>query len=93
MALTVHTEWNMPLEGADLDAEKHEAFANFAMSLVQEEAPDLYYFLDATDAHVLVGVGVFSFTMPFQPGELFDVEEVAQKINFLPWAEPNEAMH
>lgn len=93
MALDVRTEWNTPIDGSEPDLAKHEAFADFALSLIRQESPWLYRFLDGTNAQLLVGVGIFAFSMPSTPGIWFDVDQMAEHINLLPWAEPHEVKH
>ncbi|MDP9892593.1 hypothetical protein J2W32_000963 [Variovorax boronicumulans] len=93
MALEVHTEWDTPIDGSAPDLAKHEAFADFALSLIRHESPWLYRFLNGANAQVLVGVGICAFSMPATPGIWFELDQMAEQINLLPWAEPHEVRH
>ncbi len=92
MALQVFTEWGAPL-AQTIDTAKHEAFARYAMSVIEQTRPALLHFLDATDAKVIVSQEVFSFSMPCVPDKWFSDEEVANSLKLVPWAEPHEAQH
>lgn len=92
MTCTLHTEWSDPVDPRDeIDTERHEIYAAFALDVVEKALPSLLSFLDATDAKVLAGTHFFSYST--SPGEWVDVPEIAGRLNLLPWAEPHETMH
>lgn len=92
MGLQVFTEWGAPIAQA-IDSAKHEAFALYAMSVIEQTRPDLFHFLNATCAKVIVSHGIFSFSMPSIPEKWFGDDEIANSLKLLPWAEPDEAKH
>lgn len=92
MGLQVYTEWCAPI-AQTIDSAKHQAFAEYAMSVIEQTRPDLLHFLEAADAKVIVSQEVFSFSMACAPDKWFGDDEVANSLKLLPWADPHEAQH
>lgn len=92
VAMQIFTEWGAPL-AEFVDAAKHDAFTQYAVSVIDQMRPALLQFLDATNAKVIVSPEVFSFSMPCVPDKWFGDAEVANSLKLVPWAQPHEATH
>ena len=93
MTATVFTEWNTEIPDTEQDAALHEAFATFALDVVAQTMPAFFDFLNANDAQVVAGLHIFSYLTPGAPQIWVDVPAMANRLNFLPWAEPHETAH
>lgn len=88
MPAQLHTEWStktQPGRPAN-DVERHELFSKYARDVATEQMPWLFPLLDACNARVLAAPGLFCFTTPAHPGLWFDVPEMIQRLQLLPWA-------
>lgn len=93
MTIEIRTRWNTPLDGEEADYNKHAAFAGYAIEVIESLRPSLLYFLEATDARVIVGKDLFSFCLPCVGAKWYEDEEIAASLKLLPWEEPTETMH
>jgi len=88
-----HTEWSDPIGGlVPPDPWKHETFVAYAKLIAADHSPYLLSFLAGCKARVLVGLRIFCFDLPFR-GKWIDVPQIAERLQLLPWAEPDEAVN
>lgn len=86
------TEWSIttPCPISDADQERHELFSTHTRKLAAREMPWLFPLLEASGAKILIGTGMFCFSLPGQPGVWFDVPEMMQRLHLLPWVAEDE---
>lgn len=89
-----YSEWSDPTgELVSPDSGRHEAFVTYARLVVAVLRPHLLPFLDGARARVLVGRGIFCFDLPAARDTWIEVEDVASRLQLLPWVDPDEVSH
>jgi len=92
MSFTVISKWQQqqPRPAPKTDAERHEAFVNYALTAVQTHMPWLVPLLDESSATVYVGPSIFAFQVRSKGAQWYEVPELSKYISMLPWAETDE---
>lgn len=92
MTIQILSPWSSKPQVATpmTDEERHVAFSDFAIRQVQAVMPWLLPLLSQANATVWVGPRFFSFSLPGNPGQWYEVTQMDAHIAMVPWAEPNE---
>jgi hypothetical protein len=82
------TPWgkNKPFNVPTNDTERHEYFTRYARQVAELEIPWLWPLLDATNARVAVGLGLFAYSIESHP-EWTAIPEMEAHLQMLPWRE------
>ncbi|NCT97017.1 MAG: hypothetical protein GXD23_06570 [Comamonadaceae bacterium] len=92
MSIQIFSQWsNQPRTPAPMtDEERHAAFTEFAIRQAQMVLPWLLPLLNQANATLWVAPRFFSFRLPNNPDQWFEVPQIEPYIAMVPWAEPHE---
>lgn len=72
------------------DEQRHLAFSEFVVKQTQAVMPWLLPLLNQANATVWVSPRFFSFSLPSNPQQWFEVTQMDAHIAMVPWAEAHE---